>query len=115
MTYRGINPSLSVHRIYTSSNNYIADNRRVELTRFRVGSHRLKVETGRWSRIPRDQRTYACSGVGGIQYERHVIFDCDFTRAYRESYELGPTQELHEVLSSDDYLDYIREIMKIFV
>ena len=114
VTYRRINPSLSVHRIYTSSNNYIADYRRVELTRFRVGSHRLKVETGRWSRIPRDQRTCACS-VGGIQDERHVIFDCDFTRAYRESYELGPTQELHEVLSSDDYLDYIREIMKIFV
>ena len=114
MTYRGINPSLSVHRIYTSSNNYIADNRRVELTRFRVGSHRLKVETGRWSRIPRDQRTCACS-VGGIQDERHVIFDCDFTRACRDSHGLGPTQELHEVLSSNDYLDYIREIMKMFV
>ena len=114
MTYRGINPSLSVHRIYTSSNNYIADYRRVELTRFRVGSHRLKVETGRCSRIPRNQRTCACS-VGGIQDERHVVFDCDFTRAYRESCELGPTQDLHEVLSSDDYLDYIREIMKIFV
>ena len=28
---------------------------------------------------------------------------------------MGPTQELHEVLRSDDYLDYIREIMKIFV
>ena len=100
--------------MYSPSNNYIAEYRRVELTRFRVCSHRLKVETGRWSRIPRDERTCSCI-VGGIQDERHVVFDCDFTRVCRESYILGTTQELHEIVSSDEYLDYIREIMKIFV
>ena len=72
------------------------------------------METGRWSRISRDER--ACSFiVGGVQDAWHVVFDCNFTRVCRESYILGTTQELHEIVSSDEYLDYIREIMKIFV
>ena len=47
VTYRKINPSFCVHSMYTSSDHYVADYRRTEMTRFRVGSHRLIVETGR--------------------------------------------------------------------
>ena len=51
-TYMNINPLSSVHSMYTSTDKYVPDYKRIEMTRFRMGSHRLKVETGRWSRTP---------------------------------------------------------------
>lgn len=60
---------------------------RISVTRFRLSSHRLKVETGRWARIPRDLRVCLCGN--GIQDEHHIIFVCPFTeminRQIRES------------------------------
>ena len=44
------------------------------LTRLRTSSHRLRIETGRWARTPREQRLCSC-GVA-IQDERHAIVDC---------------------------------------
>ena len=41
-TYMTINPSCSVHCMYTSTDTYVADYRRIEVTRCRVRSHRLK-------------------------------------------------------------------------
>ena len=48
---------------------------RVEVTRFRTSSHRLKIETGRWSRIARERRLCDC-GQEMIQDEIHVIESC---------------------------------------
>ena len=113
VTYRNINPSFSVHSMYTSADKYIADYRRTEMTRFRVGSHRLKVETGRWSRLPREQRTCSCV-VGGVQDEEHVVFQCEYTRDLREKYEVEDEQALVEVLDDIDNVDFIYEIMQRF-
>ena len=113
VTYRNINPSFSVHSMYTSADKYIADYRRTEMTRFRVGSHRLKVETGRWSRVPREQRTCSCV-VGGVQDEEHVVFLCEYTRDLREKYEVEDEQTLVEVLDDIDNVDFIYEIMHRF-
>ena len=113
VTYRNINPSFSVHSMYTSADKYIADYRRTEMTRFRVGSHRLKVETGRWSRVPREQRTCSCV-VGGVQDEEHVVFQCEYTRDLREKYEVEDEQTLVEVLDDIDNVDFIYEIMHRF-
>jgi len=41
--------------------------------RLRLSSHRLPIETGRWSRIPRDQRFCSC---GMVQTEVHLICLC---------------------------------------
>ena len=50
VTYVNImNPSLSVHDIYTKRC-YIYESHRVAFTRFRVSSHSLAIETGRWNR-----------------------------------------------------------------
>ena len=51
----------------------VSDRDRVCATRLRLSSHRLAIETGRWSRIPREKRLRAC---GAIQTEEHVICFC---------------------------------------
>ena len=41
---------------------------------FRLGTHFLPIETGRWRRIPRDQRL--CTACGVVGDERHVLYSC---------------------------------------
>ena len=63
MAYRLINPGLTVHPLYTAKS--ICEVERISTSRRRLGSHRLKIETGRWSRIPRT-----------VQDEPHVLLVC---------------------------------------
>ena len=46
-TYTRLNPTLVQHPIYTC---HIRDSFRINLSRFILSSHRLRVETGRWTR-----------------------------------------------------------------
>ena len=50
---------------------------RITFTRFRLSSHRLRIEVGRWSRTPRDQRLCFCGT--GVQDEFH-LFQCPRVR-----------------------------------
>ena len=70
--YRGINSDLSQHPVYKclDSNEW----ERISFSRLRLSSHRLKVETGRWSRIPQEQRLCVC---GTVQTKEHVLIHCD--------------------------------------
>ena len=45
-----------------------------DIIRFRVGSHYLPIETGRWSRKQRHERL--CTSCGTIGDEEHVIYHC---------------------------------------
>ena len=81
-TYLTLNPQLDVHPVYTNSH-AVPDSRRVALSRLRLSSHRLRVETGRWMRIPREERLCSCSPV--IQDEAHVVLDCSLTERLREA------------------------------
>ena len=73
ITYIQINAELEKHLLY--ENILIPEFKRVEVTRFRTSSHRLKIETGRWSRIARERRLCDC-GQEMIQDEIHVIESC---------------------------------------
>ena len=44
------------------------------IVKFRLGSHYLPIETGRWSRKPREERLCASCNVLGD--EKHLLFDC---------------------------------------
>ena len=79
-----LNPGLSVSSVYTSGA-YIPDYQRTSFTRLRVMSHWLKVETGRWSRIPAAQRVCECDGVS-VQDEEHVLVACPRTHHLRQQY-----------------------------
>ena len=55
VTYREINPKINVHEVYTTER-YVEERKRVEFTKFRLSSHHLKIETGRWTRIQKEDR-----------------------------------------------------------
>lgn len=88
-TYLLINPLLETHVVYSESHS-IPDQQRIALTRFRLSSHRLRVETGRWSRLAREDRVCPCNHRS-VQDERHAIMDCELTRDLREQYNINVT------------------------
>ena len=83
MTYCALNPELSVLSMYTSSDVF-ADSLRIVFTKVRLSSHRLRVETGWWARIPHAQRLCQC-GIEG-QTEQHVIAKYHLFDGIRSSY-----------------------------
>ena len=66
--YNELNPELLPSPFLTSSN---ADS----ITRFRLGSHNLPIETGRWSRIKREDRL--CKSCLVLGDEKHFLFHCE--------------------------------------
>ena len=83
ITYRTFNPDLSVHPMY-NANTAVDDDLRTAFTRLRLSSHRLRIETGRWSRIERAERLCQC-GLD-VQSEQHVLSDCDLVSDIRRAY-----------------------------
>ena len=84
-TYREINPELITHKVYNTKE-YINERERLSFTRFRLSSHHLKIETGRWARIEREERVCGCGN--GVQDEQHVLFWCPKTETERRNVEL---------------------------
>ena len=80
-TYLEMNPTLTVHPLYNSDK--ISEYCRISFTRIRLSSHYLKIETGRWSRIPREERLCPCSQV---QTEAHVLLECPLLQYLRLSF-----------------------------
>ena len=62
MTYRQLNNNLESPAVYHRQI-FIPEHHRIAFTRFRVGSHRFRIETGRWSRTPREGRLCPCGEV----------------------------------------------------
>ena len=79
--YMKINTELTQHSLYADKRT--TETRRIAATRLRLGSHRLKIETGRWSRIPVEQRLCPC---GQVQSEIHVILECPLNKPNRDSH-----------------------------
>ena len=69
-----LNSALNVHDIYLTTK-YIPDCYRECLTRVRLMSHNLRVETGRWSRTPTPLRTCCCDDVS-LHTQQHVLMSC---------------------------------------
>ena len=57
---------------------------RITFTRFRTSSHRLRIETGRWCRTPREKRLCQCGE--GVQTEEHIIMHCPRTEVIKQKY-----------------------------
>ena len=104
--YLTMNPDLSVHPLYKATNpdRVIEDNLRMAFTRVRLCSHRLRSETGRWARVPADQRFCPhCDGTT-IQNEKH-LFQCPATLHIREMY--GVQSDLQSVMADPSKTDLI--------
>ena len=68
-TYVSINPNLEPSPLIQCMHPLTSD-----IIRFRVGSHRLPIETGRWSRRSREERL--CDVCEVIGDEEHYVFNC---------------------------------------
>ena len=106
-TYVTLNPSLNTHKLYTQSC-HIPDYLRITFTRYRLSSHRLRVELGRWSRTTRELRICQCGN--DVQDEFH-IFRCpivaDLTNTSAKTYN-NP----QDIFASASYAD-LRTLDKI--
>ena len=56
MVYKQINPELTVYNIYEKGSK-VPEHQRLACSRLRLSSHRLRIETGRWARLPIEERT----------------------------------------------------------
>ena len=90
VTYRSImNIDLNIHNIYNTKHN-VYELYRTAFTRFRVSSHMLAIESGRWNRRGRgrltvEERLWSC-GLGLVQSEDHVISSCPLSNGLRNKY-----------------------------
>ena len=96
--YLQVNPNLTP----PAYRHDILEFERVLLTRYRCGSHNLKIETGRLCnpKIPRDERLCMCNS--GIQSLQHCLFDCELLREVHQEYDYSTIEEafnLPEVVS----------------
>ena len=114
VTYKQMNPELRVHDVYRSTK-YIDERKRTMFTKFRLSSHSLKVETGRWSRIVHEERLCDCER--GVQDENHVVFDCEKTEEIRGKYGIdrGVYGNIGELMNHPDVtqlVDFVDECMR---
>ena len=80
-TYMTINPTLTKPS-YPGKLEF----QRVCITRYRSGSHNLRIETGRTPYIPREDRLCRCNT--GIQTIEHVFLHCPLLVGTREKYSV---------------------------
>ena len=105
-----MNPELVVHPMY-SSKDIVDDDLRIAFSRLRLSSHRLRIETGRWARMPQEQRLCQC-GVA-VQTERHVLVECTLVREIRLSYG-HEFVDFNEFLSSPKSKQQLAMVLNIF-
>ena len=112
VTYRStMNVELSCHNIYCTKTN-IYERYRTAFTRFRVSSHMLAIETGRWNRrgrgrLPVEERLCSC-GLGLVQSEDHVISSCPLSYSLRIKYNFTC---LNELMTGDIPMDTVCKII----
>ena len=113
VTYCSINPTFELHSIYLNSNEPLDDYLRIAFTRFRTSSHRLKVETGRWSRLPRERRLCKC-GMG-VQTEEHALVECELVEPIKEKYGISVQcfSSFMSLNKSKAQLQMLHEILKM--
>ena len=68
-------------------NEFLNERKRVIISRWRLSSHQLKIETGRYTtpKTPRNDRTCSVCPTK-IEDECHVIFDCPLYHVVRTRY-----------------------------
>jgi len=101
-TYVELNPTLDTHAVYLRQLSSLEEHHRLAFTRIRLSSHELRIETGRWSRTPREERRCGCS-LNTVQDETHVTFTCPKTEEIRSKYPtlLHNVQTLRELMAKD--------------
>ena len=109
-TYLEINPNLTVHPLYNSD--IVPEHYRISFTRLRLSSHYLKIETGRWSRIPREERVCQC---GEVQTEIHVLLVCPLLQYLRISFEELDFSSLENLMNNENHYYLAKYIHTVLI
>ena len=100
------------------------DTKRTIITRWRLSCHKLKIETGRYTKPKTDREDRKCVLCNVIDDERHALFECKAHRLVRQQYTellqthndvmkmLNPTS-IEEATKVANYFSAIEENMKI--
>ena len=109
-TYTDFNAGFTFHPVYTSD---VPEWARIAFTRLRLGSHRLKVETGRWSRIPKEERLCSCRA---IQTEAHVLLRCPMTEPLRRNFSMLKFDDEASLMEGSpvDLVKYCYGVLRVF-
>ena len=97
--YTEMNPDLQKSPFINNPNPISGD-----VIRFRVGSHLLPIETGRWTRTLRENRL--CTACGVLGDERHAIYQCGEV----DRTGLHLRQPLSSLWNSDNVLSLFRNL-----
>lgn len=111
-----MNPNMTVHPVYVTKV-FIPDFKRESFTRLRVMSHNLRVEVGRWSRTPREERVCQCNNTS-VQTEKHVLIECLLSEPCRDRYPMLKFDSIIELLNENEFVselcNYVHEVVKIY-
>lgn len=109
VTYNEINPNLAQNPCISRTD--IPAYAFTAASRFRLSSHNLRIETGRWQRLPRDQRLCSC---GAIQTEQHAIKDCPRTDILRQQYNLTENDFDMTTFFMTTDMTYVFKVLQVF-
>ena len=105
-TYKRINPAIQPPTFYKNIQCYECD--RIIITKYRAGSHKLKVQTGRLAGTNRGDRL--CDCLTDVQTLAHVLFNCPLTENIREVHNIQ-SDDLESFFAGND-MSYIANILK---
>ena len=114
-TYAALNRDLSPAEVYYSKSP-AEDRYRLAFTRLRLSSHRLRVETGRWTRTAVELRVCECDNES-VQNEEHVLLHCPMSQAIRDTSNVHDVDNLWELfrnIDSDIVCRLIYHVLKLF-
>ena len=114
--YLHMNPNLEKSPFLTTDKEHISEEHRIAVNRIRLGSHYLRIETGRWSRTPVDQRTCSCGT--DIQTEEHVLVFCPLTHNLRTEMDIN-VDSISELFNNEtrclsSVAEYCQRTLKLF-
>lgn len=102
--YKAVNPDLTSPKMYRTAT--LTESDRKILTRYRCGSHKLKIETGRWDKTPRAQRICPCQVE--CQTLEHVLYRCA-----RTEHLTRPDSPIHQYSMTMNCAKQLRNIETI--
>ena len=116
--YCDINLTLSVSPIYFRAC-VVPEHARIATSRIRLSSHRLRIETGCWSRVSREDRLCNC---GEVQTEEHVLLFCPLTQQLRDLHpnvlmctSIGELFELVDSQNARNRCIYCEQVLKTYM
>ena len=90
------NPCISNYLLQVDSRSH-----RVALTRLMISAHKLKIETGRYSKVRIEQNERFCEyckdKTKQIDNEIHFIYDCLNNKSQREMFFMEQNLKQHEI------------------